>query len=232
MDLVDTNNLTITLSGDADLTITPTLGVQYDLFSGLQSVTASADVDLSGNVDLSLSFGVSTNVEVLLAEIQGAPIPIAPLVVAVPTLLLYGGASAGVDASIDNSATVDANYLVGATWQKGLGWSNLSSQSVTFASSPLRPTVSGSLRGYVRPEILFDIDDVAGPDLYAEGGVTLAASADLATNQFCWSLTGDLDAGVGITLDVFGFALASYNAQIFSVSTQFLGNCYSLGPAL
>ena len=232
--LVDTDNLTITLNGLVNLTVTPSMSIQFDYISfiptGLQSFSASVDVDVTSYADLSVSAGVSTNAEILLATVPGVPITVGPVLVT-PTLYVYGGVTADVEANLECDASLDANYTAGAAWQQGVGWTNISSSSIHYSTSLTNSAnIGGSVRGYVRAEIEFSIYDVGGPDIYAEGGITLAANLNLSPppEQVCWSLKGDLDAGVGVALDPFGLSLLSYEDQLFNITDPIAGTCYPL----
>ena len=222
----------VTLTGSAGLDITPNLSVNIGLFSGLQSVSASMDVDLSAEVGLSITAAGTYEKEILLAQIEGNPVVfmVGPIpVVVVPVLELYGGVKADVDGEIDYSATASDTYTAGATWQKNVGWAPISNNSIQFSTGFTKAIITGSVRGYLRPQITLDIYDVAGPDVNVEAGITLAGSADLLEEQYCWSLTGDLGASIGVDLNLFGNDLASYEKDLFSVDHKFAGTCYTLG---
>ncbi|MGA2138898.1 MAG: hypothetical protein ABSH14_08565, partial [Verrucomicrobiia bacterium] len=219
------------LTGSADLTVTPSINVQIAFPFDLQSFSASVGADMTASVDVLVGASLSEEQKVLLVQYEGAPffIPVGlvPIIV-VPTLNLYAGVKAEADAGVDFSATVNGSYTAGAAWQKTGGWQDLGSSSLQFATTLAKPTMGGSVRGYLRPEITLALYGVSGPDIYGEGGVTLAGSVNSAKHQFCWSLTGDLDAGVGFDLLKIGSVDLSYQAQVLSYDHQFAGTCYSI----
>ena len=126
---------------------------------------------------------------------------------------------------MDVGASLDATLTAGAQWNNTGGWSDIWDHSVDFALDTVPPSVGGSLQAYVRPEIVLALYDVSGPDIYAQGGATLMATAE--PPKVCWSLTGNLDSGVGIDLLSIGNLDISYEKQFLSYSKEFAANCDS-----
>jgi len=221
----------ITLNGSIDLTITPNLTAQIGLFSGLQSFSASVTAELVEDAEISIDDTLLdyTNEVQLIGE-DFDPfvffVGIVPVVV-VPRFELYAGVVAKADAGMSFGGSLDASVTAGARWQNNV-WTGIWSNSAKFATNLPVPSVSASVRGYVRPELVLMVYGLAGPDIYTEGGATLAANLDLSKAQFCGSLTGDLDAGVGMDLLSIGGINLSYQDQLFSYTNQFLKSCFPL----
>ena len=219
----------VDLTGSVDITVTPNISAQIASFD-LQSFSVSVDADMTASVDVFVGASLSANQKVLVVTQPGAPVIIPtgflPIVV-VPTLNLYAGVEANADAGVDFNATMNGSYTAGAAWQKNAGWQNQGASSLQYTTTLANPTMGGSVRCYLRPEIVLAIYTVSGPDIYGEGGFTLAGSVNSAKHQFCWSLTGDLDAGVGFDLLTIGSVDLSYQAQVLSYDHQFAGTCYS-----
>ena len=221
----------VTLSGSADLTVAPDVSVQIGFPFDLQAFSASVTADMNADLDLFIGASLSAEKEILLAQYAGTPFVImagpVPIVI-VPMLELYGGASVQADAGIEFGADITGSYTAGAAWQKGTGWNNLGANSLSFSTTLGQPSVGGNMRAYLQPHVKLAFYGVSGPDISAEPGVTLAGNLNVPKKQFCWSLTGDVDAGIRIEFLTIGNFDLSYQADLFSYTHQFAGTCYSV----
>jgi hypothetical protein len=223
----------VTLSGSADLTVTPQLSAQFGLLTGLQSFSATVNAELMDEASVSIAESASETEDTLLASVDGEPVlflvGVVPVVV-VPVLDLHGGVTASVAGSMSVGATATAGLTMGAQWQSGAGWIPIYSQTLGFVPEYSPPTVTASVYAYLRPVVTLKLYDVAGPDIYAEAGPQLSATAD--PSQVCWSLNGQLSAGVGIDLTAFGAKDNSYQKELASYSIPLASECEPLngGP--
>jgi hypothetical protein len=215
----------VTLNGSVDLTVNPNLSAQFSL-SGLQSFSATLSDDFMADVDVLVGGQLTSENDYLLAQYEGTPflffVGLLPVVV-VPTLELHAGYNASVMGGMELSASLDASLTAGAQWQNPSGWTDIWTPSATFTSEAQPPSVSGSLEGYVKPEIVLAFYGTSGPEIDAEGSITLSATAD--ANNICWSLDGDLSAGLGIDLLSIGDLKISYEKTLLTLEKEFAHNC-------
>jgi len=223
----------VSLSGSADLTMGPQLSAHYGLFTGLQSFSATVSAEMMDEASLTIDESSSAADDAVLASVEGEPVMIlvgpVPIMV-VPVLDLHGGVTASVQGGMSVGAQANASLTMGAQWQSASGWSPIWTETSGFIPQYSPPTVTASLYAYLRPVVTLKLYDVAGPDIYAEAGPQLSATAD--PSQVCWSLNGQLSAGVGLDLTAFGAKNNSYQAKLASYSFPLASDCAPLngGP--
>ena len=223
--------LPINLTGGLNFSPSFNLGASWNWTSGLTA-------NVSGSVTETLSLGVSAeavdscNAKVpLLAQpiyfscydIQVGPVP----VVICPELQLYAlvSVSGGVSQTISDTFTQQTTVSAGISVSCGLtGCSSNPESSVTntfTTSGPSTPEAGVDVKVAVGPELLFEVEEVGGPTVNLDGFGELSVTP---TSQPWWQLSGGVEAGAGLSLNIGGdLPVASISdPSIVSVSHVFL----------
>ena len=220
----------INVTGGLAFTPSFNMGASWSWTSGL---TAS----VSGSVTEQLNLGVSAEaVAACNAKIPLLPDPIlfdcyvvfvGPVPVSIcPELQLYalvtvsGGVSQTISDSFTQTATVSAGLSVtcGLT---GCSWSPQSSFTNSFTTTgPGTPEAGVAVKVAVGPELLFEVEELGGPTVNLDGFGELSISP---TSQPWWQLSGGVEAGAGLSLNIGGeIPVASVSdPSIVSVSDVF-----------
>lgn len=218
----------VTMNGSVSLTLTPNLSAQFGLLSGLQAFSASVTGDLLADLDLSVGDALTNSADKVIWQTKGEPtffsVGLVPVVV-IPTLELHAGYDASLEAAFGMDASLSASLTTGAQWTRPAGWSPIWTPSASFSAEPNTPSVTATLNGYLRPEIVLEFYGVSGPDIYLQGGGKLNAEAKLDPPEVCFSMTGNFDAGVGIDLLSIGNLNISYEKQFAELDKTIFDSC-------
>ena len=136
------------------------------------------------------------------------PVP----VVVTPQLTVYVGADARV--SVDFSAGVEqsAEITTGASYGNG-NWSSIIGISDNHIDKTLTPKLEPTAKAeaFAGPELSVKVYGVAGP--YGQVKGYLALKADPTASPW-WTLKGGVNGELGMKVEIFSFAVATYTVPI------------------
>ena len=161
--------------------------------SGTEAATLDAKLDAQGSCSYDANL-LKTPITLTPIDVQVGPIPI----VIVPKLNFEVEATANADGSLETSASQTLSVTAGVNWD-GTDLTSFYSLSNSSNYTPLTPAFNGNIHAQVGPNLTFDIEDVTGPFLSANGHIDL--HVDSATSPW-WILTGGIEAGGGLKFDV------------------------------
>lgn len=177
----------------------------------------SAQVELYSNVDV-LTFEKVVAIKrytFLPATFFIGPVP----VVITPQLTVYVGANGKVSVKFSTGVEQSATIVTGATYENG-GWHSIAEISDNHIGKLETKLEQAAKAGaFAGPELSVKVYGVAGP--YGRIKGYLALSADPSANPW-WKLTGGVNGDLGIKVEVFSFAVASYTVPITILPEQVL----------
>ena len=139
------------------------------------------------------------------------PVSLGPVdFVVVPKLNFVVNASVGIGGTLTTSVNQSLSLTAGVGWN-GHSLYRIFNLNHSYQYDQPTPSLAGSASASVGPQVTFDIDDIAGPD------VDLTVGAELDVNSSSWKLDGQLSASAGIALDVWKIHFSA-NIDLFSFS--------------
>jgi len=177
------SNIRIT-QGSLRLTPSVILNAAFDL-GGLKSAEAGVGLGVNGqltvvaNIGAGLSRDYFTNVTKLaewsptgtmVTLVGGFP------VVWKPVLKVNVGVEAGISCDTTFNGSMTGNILLDAAWNRGIGWQNLSQNTLNPSGSISVQSIEGSVRVYIQPQVEII--------LYGSGGTWLREFLLPASRRF------------------------------------------------
>ena len=217
VDLPVTTGLSVTFT-NGDVSFNPDIDFQLRIRrSSLQElrVAASGRLDFNVDVEVAASQKISTSDSTRLARFQGQPITfligIVPVVI-LPTLDFIAGYEVGLEqeGSITSGLESENSLTAGAEYTSG-NWTPILDRSNTLEARPFvwDQSVSAGAKGYIRPELSFEVYGVAGP--FINSNAYLRAQAGVTATAWEWGVYSGVDGSFGGKVEIFDNVVASYS---------------------
>jgi hypothetical protein len=204
-------SLTFTPSTTLDASFSPFVGVTHLEVAVGGSISLNADLVLGVNGALSLlpdSVAIAQTSQPFVGAIGGWPVygRLVTTVSLLPTLDVAG------QASVETTLNASAGVKVGARYDNG-AWQSETGPSGSITVQPLVVTIGATVvaRLGVKIESQILLYETFGPYLWAEPYLEADAAIDLAHNSWATSCTAAINAGVGVSVKIFGRSLADFN---------------------
>lgn len=205
-----TGSVTLTPSGDFSVA-----------WANNQVTTASADVSETLTQQL-LAVADGQASCTLTDQPIGPPVVFDSIVVFVgfvpivldPELQLYLNADATTSASLSMGETAQVTATAGLDYAAGEPLTPVSSLSTQFTPEPPTPNLAADLSVSFGPTVTLLVDDVGGPAVNFDGSLALDVTP---LDSPVWTLTGGLDAGVGLSIPLLDFDQSDPSLITYSV---------------
>lgn len=181
--------------------------------------------------DEKLELEVSTTIDfvdfshsVKIAEYQFAPItiwlPSAPPfpIVFSPKLEVIVGIDGNVSLGISSTVFQESSLITGVEYRNG-SWGAIGEPSATLDASPPTITTEAGLKAHAGPKMKLMLYGVVGPTGTLKGYLKL--KADPSVDPW-WTLTGGVEAGVGVEIKIFSHVVAGYKETLFKFEKTLL----------
>lgn len=196
-------------------------------------VAASGTFELSMDLVLDASDEVSTKDSISLATFQAQPITFfigfVPVVI-VPTLEFVAGYEVGLNqkAKITSGVASENVVTAGARYESG-EWSPVLDRSNSLEARPFdwELSVSAGAKGYVQPNLSFQVYGVAGPFINSSG--FLRAETEVAPPAWAWGVYLGMDGAFGGEVSIFDNVLAKYEHTFAEVEWEVAGDSGEIG---
>jgi len=169
----------------------------YATFAVHATEDAEVDVAVSGKASCEL------DIDLLKDDIRYGPwefmLGTVPVSI-VPKLNYKLTGTAEVNGQVRTHVDQHLGFSAGVRWD-GSRLRPINNVSKRFDVDPPSGELDGTVKAAIGPRLYFDIYDVAGP--YISADLFLKYRIDTAADPW-WKLTGGVQAGAGISLDVFG----------------------------
>lgn len=212
-----TKNDQVTASGGITIQLKPRLSCKI---KNKQVKTLELSIEPTGIIELDF------DVPIELPPIEPKPIllftirthPVVFFVGPVPVVITNDipislGLKGEVKANINTGIKNVTSFLVGAKLEEGK-WSTFNKFKNEFTYTPPTITAECNLRIFLEPKLEMKLYGVVGPTInfegYVEGAATLSHDVISGQTDLNATIYGGLDAGVGVTMKIFDWHIASY----------------------
>ncbi len=208
-----------TLKGSLGLSAGAEIGISWGGFWHPLTIRAIAVARLQQSSQLSLRVAgkakCELDVDLLKTPIRYSPITfsVGPVpVVITPKLNFHVIAEGSVEGAISTSVRQAMDARVGLEWD-GSKLIPVKSLDNDFRFSPIEPEFNAGIMAGIGPKLMFDVYEVGGPYLTAEGLLRFTVDS---TRDPWWKLTGGFQAGAGIAFQVWRFTFDRNVPDLFS----------------
>lgn len=208
-----------TIKGSLGLSAGADIGISWGGFWHPLTIKAIAAARLQQSSQLALRVAGKAKCE-LDVDLLKTPIRYSPLVFSVgpvpvvitPKLNFHVIAEGEVEGAVSTSVRQALDARVGLEWD-GSKLIPIKSLDNDFRFTPLEPEFNAGIMAGIGPKLMFDVYEVGGPYLTAEGLMRLTVDS---TRDPWWKLTGGFQAGAGIAFQVWRFSFDRNVPDLFS----------------
>lgn len=208
-----------TIKGSLGLSAGAEIGISWGGFWHPLTIRAIAVARLQQSSQLALRIAgkakCELDVDLLKTPIRYSPITfsVGPVpVVITPKLNFHVIAEGSVEGAVSTSVRQAMDARVGLEWD-GSKLIPVKSLDNDFRFSPIEPEFNAGIMAGIGPKLMFDVYEVGGPYLTAEGLMRFTVDS---TRDPWWKLTGGFQAGAGIAFQVWRFSFDRNVPDLFS----------------
>lgn len=208
-----------TIKGTLGLSAGADIGISWGGFWHPLTVKAIAAARLQQSSQLALRISGKAKCE-LDVDLLSKPIRYSPIVFSVgpvpvvitPKLNFHVIAEGEVEGAVSTSVRQALDARVGLEWD-GSKLIPIKSLDNDFRFTPLEPDFNAGVMAGIGPKLMFDVYEVGGPYLTAEGLLRFTVDS---TRDPWWKLSGGFQAGAGIAFQVWRFGFDRNVPDLFS----------------
>ncbi len=219
----DGNNATTNdqLIARGSITLNMSMVLRGRYYYGLQLFDMQLNATETSNLELEATGAISFQKEISLGNLIDTKVKF--LIGAVPVWIdvkipIYIGCDGSAKVSAKTGVSRTANVSVGATYNDGIGWTDVITYNENYAIDT--PEITGTIEAkiYAGPKLETTVYSVVGPTVNFYGFVKANATASTNSSLIDWNIWAGVESKVDCKMSVFKDDLQDYSKDLISES--------------